>query len=192
MVEYTPKQKIVLLGDSGVGKTCIAQRFATNTYTDLVEPTIGASFYARTISAPNGKTYQLELWDTAGQERYKSLIPMYYKGATAAIIVYDVTSMVTFEGAKNWIKELKNGAGKGIIITLCGNKADLDRKVSPELGKELATQTSAIYCEVSAKSGDHITDMFDKLLVKLPKDGVKRGGNILTVGEPEHSSGGCC
>ena len=104
MVESVKKYKIVLLGNSNVGKTCIAHRFAHNTFRDASDPTVGACFFTKVLSGSDGSAYQIDLWDTAGQERYKSLTQLYYKGASGAIIVYDVTNPGSFEAAKDWIK----------------------------------------------------------------------------------------
>ena len=98
--------KVVFLGDTAVGKSCLAVRFVRNEFFEFQEPTIGAAFLGKTINA-NDKRYKFEIWDTAGQERYRSLAPMYYRGAKAAVIVYDITDEDTFKGAKTWVSEIK-------------------------------------------------------------------------------------
>ena len=121
--------KVVFLGDTAVGKSCLAVRFVRNEFFEFQEPTIGAAFLGKTINA-NDKRYKFEIWDTAGQERYRSLAPMYYRGAKAAVIVYDITDEDTFKGAKTWVSEIKK-KGNNCLILLVGNKVDLtnNRKV---------------------------------------------------------------
>ncbi|ETW21050.1 hypothetical protein, variant [Plasmodium falciparum Santa Lucia] len=117
--------KLVLLGDTSVGKSCIVVRFAKNEFYEYQESTIGAAFMTQLIDIGEC-TIKFEIWDTAGQERYRSLAPMYYRGASAAVIVYDITNKKSFEGAKGWIHELKSVHSNDIIIALAGNKNDLE------------------------------------------------------------------
>ena len=112
--------KLVLLGDTAVGKSCIAVRFVRDEFSEFQEPTIGAAFLTSNINY-NNINYRFEIWDTAGQERYRSLAPMYYRGSSAAIIVYDITQKDSFYGAKSWINEVKKRASHCKII-LVGNK----------------------------------------------------------------------
>ncbi|MEE8478850.1 MAG: GTP-binding protein, partial [Candidatus Neomarinimicrobiota bacterium] len=118
--------KVVFLGDTSVGKSCLAVRFVRNDFFEFQEPTIGAAFLSKTMTY-NNKRYKFEIWDTAGQERYRSLAPMYYRGARAAVIVYDITHEDSFKGAKSWIRELKKKTSNCLII-LVGNKIDLKEK----------------------------------------------------------------
>ena len=113
------KYKVVLLGDTSVGKSCLASRFVNDTFFTFQEPTIGAAFMTKTLDNEKYKI-RFEIWDTAGQERYRSLAPMYYRGAMAAIIVFDITQPDTFDGAKKWIQEIKqNGnTNKTTIIDI--------------------------------------------------------------------------
>ena len=156
--------KLVLLGDSAVGKSSLVLRFVRGQFFEYQESTIGAAFLTQTV-ALNDTTVKFEIWDTAGQERYHSLAPMYYRGAAAAIVVYDITNRVrptpccpflahahqtrssharrerptpqdTFQRAKQWVKELQRQGNPNIVIALAGNKSDLNskRKVEPEVG----------------------------------------------------------
>lgn len=119
--------KVVLLGNAGVGKSCISMRFIRDEYIEDNETTIGAAFMTKTISLEDC-TVRTEIWDTAGQERYRALAPMYYRGAQAAIVVYDITNRESFDGAKMWIKELQRRADANMVIALAGNKTDLSNK----------------------------------------------------------------
>ncbi|KAL7977163.1 hypothetical protein Chor_009112 [Crotalus horridus] len=119
--------KLVLLGESAVGKSSLVLRFVKGQFHEYQESTIGAAFLTQTICLDD-TTVKFEIWDTAGQERYHSLAPMYYRGAQAAIVVYDITNMDTFVRAKNWVKELQRQASASIVIALAGNKADLASK----------------------------------------------------------------
>ena len=118
-------KKIVLLGDSAVGKTSIALRFINKNFKDHIESTIGAAFFSKKISAKDGIKDIIEIWDTAGQERYKALVPMYYREAAGAIIVYDVTCNNSLENAKDWILNVRQKGPEKIKIVLVGNKSDL-------------------------------------------------------------------
>jgi len=123
--------KLVLLGDSAVGKSCLVVRFVRDEFFEFQEPTIGAAFLTQTVTLDDS-TVKFEIWDTAGQERYRSLAPMYYRGAAAAIVVFDITKKDSFIGAKSWVKELQRRGDPNVVIALAGNKADMDskRKVS--------------------------------------------------------------
>lgn len=109
--------KLVLLGDTAVGKSCLVVRFVRDEFFEFQEPTIGAAFLTQTVALDDA-TVKFEIWDTAGQERYRSLAPMYYRGAAAAIIVYDITNPDSFEGAKSWVKELQRRGDTNVVIAL--------------------------------------------------------------------------
>jgi len=119
--------KLVLLGDTAVGKSCLVVRFVRDEFFEFQEPTIGAAFLTQSV-ATGAATVKFEIWDTAGQERYRSLAPMYYRGAAAAIVVYDITNKDSFNGAKSWVKELQRRGDPNAVIALAGNKADLQSK----------------------------------------------------------------
>ncbi|CDP17616.1 unnamed protein product [Coffea canephora] len=125
--------KLVLLGDVGAGKSSLVLRFVKGQFIEFQESTIGAAFFSQTV-AVNDATVKFEIWDTAGQERYHSLAPMYYRGAAAAIIVYDITNPASFERAKKWVLELQAQGNSNMVMALAGNKADLadSRKVTTE------------------------------------------------------------
>ena len=148
--------KVVLLGDTAVGKTSIVERFVNNKFSEFNSPTIGAAFVA--IKLENIK---LEIWDTAGQEIYRSLAPMYYRGASAAIIVYNINHTNTFNNARSWINEIKEKGQKNCIIVLVGNKCDLpNRNVNYEYAKKYANDNDILFIETSAKNNINIDNIF--------------------------------
>ncbi|KAK4590614.1 hypothetical protein RGQ29_020964 [Quercus rubra] len=126
--------KLVLLGDMGTGKTSLVLRFVKGQFFDNQEPTIGAAFFTQILSLAEA-TVKFDIWDTAGQERYHSLAPMYYRGAAAAVVVYDISSMDTFTRAKKWVQELQRQGNQNLVMALVGNKSDLEakREVETEL-----------------------------------------------------------
>lgn len=160
--------KLVLLGDASVGKSCLVVRFAKGEFYEYQEPTIGAAFMTQTVNL-NSEVVKYEIWDTAGQERYKSLVPMYYRGAAAAVIVYDITSKESFDAAKGWVSELQ---GANTLIALAGNKVDLEasRVVEREAVRAYAEQMGVLFMETSAKSGQNVQELFREIAVRLPKD----------------------
>jgi len=124
----------------------------------------------------NDTTVKFEIWDTAGQERYRSLAPMYYRGAQAAIVVYDITNVETFEKAKEWIKELQRQASPSIIIALAGNKADLSSKRKVEVGdaQAYADDNGILFMETSAKTAANVNEIFVAIAKKLPKQAPEK------------------
>ena len=160
--------KLVLLGDTAVGKSCFACRHVRDEFFEYQEPTIGASFLTSNIDLED-KKIKFEIWDTAGQERYRSLAPMYYRGAKSAIIVYDITNLDSFNGAKLWVNEIKKKGSSKCIIFLVGNKKDLekDRKVEKEMVNQFAYENEIVHIEASAKTGENINEIFIKLATKI-------------------------
>eukprot|EP00457_Paulinella_chromatophora_P012579 gb/GEZN01012797.1/.p1 GENE.gb/GEZN01012797.1/~~gb/GEZN01012797.1/.p1 ORF type:complete len:206 (-),score=42.06 gb/GEZN01012797.1/:438-1028(-) len=186
--------KLVLLGDAAVGKSSSVERFVKDEFFEFQQPTIGAAFLTQTV-ALDDCIIKFEIWDTAGQERYRSLAPMYYRGAAAALVVYDITSSDSFAGAKTWIEELQRQGAADIVIGLAGNKSDLDskREVTIEEGKNYATENGCIFFETSAKTGDNINPIFHAIAQKLPKDPPQAGNNIPLLSEEDPSKPkGCC
>ena len=159
--------KVVFLGDTAVGKSCLTVRFVRDEFFEFQEPTIGAAFLAKNLDY-QGKKLKLEIWDTAGQERYRSLAPMYYRGAKAAVVVYDITQKDTLTGAKNWIDELKKRQANCVII-LVGNKVDLneEREIVTSDVKEYARDHDLIHIEASAKTGHNVKNIFNKICQKM-------------------------
>ena len=159
------EHKIVLVGDTNVGKSSIALRFVKSHFFENAEPTIGAMFLTKKLTN-NNVDYTLNLWDTAGQEKYNSLIPMYYRGADAAIIVYDTTYANSFESANRWYNELRR-AVPDIFIILVGNKCDLERQVLHSDIKNFIDKHDIEHLEVSAKTNHNVNKIFEQILPHL-------------------------
>ncbi|KAK8857912.1 hypothetical protein M9Y10_013011 [Tritrichomonas musculus] len=157
--------KVVLVGDTKVGKSCILSRFVQGTFDRDIPATIGAAFFTKVLTTSSGNV-RLQLWDTAGQEKFRSLTPMYYRSAAVAVLVYDVTSKDSLEGLEAWSAEIADKAPHNIKIVVIGNKIDLsdERVVSTNLGKEYAEQFNAsLYFETSAKTGEGINEVFSQI-----------------------------
>jgi len=186
--------KLVLLGEAAVGKSSLVLRFVKGHFQDYQESTIGAAFLTQTVCLED-ITVKFEIWDTAGQERYHSLAPMYYRGAQAAIVVYDITSPDTFKRAQAWVKELRQQANQNIVIALAGNKADLaqQRTVDNEEAESYAKENNLLYMETSAKTALNVNDLFLQIAKLLPKNDQKDSGNIKIDGDGDsEKKKGCC
>ncbi|KAL0476543.1 Ras-related protein Rab [Acrasis kona] len=153
--------KMILVGDSGVGKTNILTRYCKDEFNLENRSTIGAEF-ATKISDIDQKKIKIQLWDTAGQERYRSITVPFYRGAVGALVVYDVTKRSTFENVKRWLKDVKEHADENVVAIIVGNKIDLAqaRIVSTEEGKELAERQGVAFIETSALSATNIEEAF--------------------------------
>jgi len=190
--------KLVLLGDTAVGKSCLVVRFVRDEFFEFQEPTIGAAFLTSTVDLDDTKV-KFEIWDTAGQERYRSLAPMYYRGAAAAIVVYDITSKDSFAGAKTWVKELQRRGAPDCIIALAGNKSDLEdqRKVDKQEAEEYAENEAIIHMGTSAKTSMNVQDLFIAIAKRIPKEpkaGVDNAGSVIDPSKTANKKpkSGCC
>ena len=160
--------KVCILGDSGVGKSSLVQRFVHNTFTVGNESTIGASYLSKTIVVGD-RTIKFNIWDTAGQEKYRALAPMYYRGSQACVIVYDVTSLASYKSVTGWIRELQSHASSEVVLALAANKSDLAPKsaVSVKEAKALADNVGAVFVETSAKNSMNVHQLFVNIVPKL-------------------------
>ncbi|XP_043664135.1 ras-related protein RabJ [Vespula pensylvanica] len=153
--------KVVVLGSQGVGKTSIVRRYIENAVNRPINPTVGASFFTCKLNIADTEV-KLQVWDTAGEERFKSMAPMYYRNANAAMLVFDVTRYNSFTAIKNWVTELKRNVEEQMVLTVIGNKSDLfnDREVDSEEGRFYATKIGATYHETSVLHNDGIENVF--------------------------------
>ncbi|KAI4168663.1 MAG: hypothetical protein LQ343_006244 [Gyalolechia ehrenbergii] len=159
--EYDYLFKLLLIGDSGVGKSCLLLRFADDTYTESYISTIGVDFKIRTIEL-DGKTVKLQIWDTAGQERFRTITSSYYRGAHGICVVYDVTDMDSFNNVKQWLQEIDRYATEGVNKLLVGNKSDMSDKkvVEYTVAKEFADSLGIPFLETSAKNASNVEQAF--------------------------------
>ncbi|KAF8402995.1 hypothetical protein HHK36_011089 [Tetracentron sinense] len=166
--EYDYLFKIVLIGDSGVGKSNILSRFTRNEFCLESKSTIGVEFATRTLQV-DGKTVKAQIWDTAGQERYRAITSAYYRGAVGAFLVYDITKRQTFENVQRWLRELRDHADSNIVIMMAGNKSDLNhlRAVPEEDGQILAEKEGLSFLETSALEALNIEKAFQTILTEI-------------------------
>ena len=200
--EYDYLFKLLLIGDSGVGKSCLLLRFADDTYTESYISTIGVDFKIRTIEL-DGKTVKLQIWDTAGQERFRTITSSYYRGAHGIIVVYDVTDQESFNNVKQWLNEIDRYANENVNKLLVGNKSDLSTKrvVDQETAAEFAGQLNIPFLETSAKNATNVEKAFMKMASEIknrmqnqpmskPGDSVKP--TVPKPGNKGGNKGGCC
>ena len=198
------KLKVVVVGDSGVGKTNLIKRFVSNTYNPNTKATVGVEFLSKSYKI-NDQVFKIEIWDTAGQERYKSITAAYYKGAKGALIVYDITQKDSFENINKWMSEVRDKSTKDLKILIVGNKTDLvdERQVSTEEALSKAKELESPVMEASALDGSNVKAAFYDLLKEMYKEikkkidivenqntGGKDGVQLNTNEEKEKK--GCC
>ncbi|MCL7041628.1 hypothetical protein MKW94_003325 [Papaver nudicaule] len=166
--EYDYLFKIVLIGDSGVGKSNILSRFTRNEFCLESKSTIGVEFATRTLQV-DGKTIKAQIWDTAGQERYRAITSAYYRGAVGALLVYDTTKRQTFDNVQRWLRELRDHADSNIVILLAGNKSDLKhlRAVNEEDAQVIAEKEGLSFLETSALEALNIEKAFQTILTEI-------------------------
>ena len=162
-------KKIVILGQSSVGKTSLVLKLLSGKFNPYSESTIGASFCSKLIKADDGTVDKVEIWDTAGQERYRSLVPMYYRNAGGALIVFDITSKKSFEEAKYWSDELRSKVMHDIKVLFVGNKLDLEKEAFDNYKVECNKYFGTNYVLVSAKTGENVEYAFTKLVSDISR-----------------------
>ena len=172
--EYSLIFKMILIGDSGVGKTNILNRYVNDTFSETTKSTVGVELGTK-VEEYNNNKIKVQIWDTAGQERYKSITKTYYKGAKGAFIVYDITNKDTFKNVDKWIQDLREFGEDDAAILIVGNKSDLEdkREVSTEEVKKKAEVYKMAYCETSALNAQNIDYAF-QTLIKLVSDNIEK------------------
>ena len=163
--------KIVLIGDSGVGKTSILSRFARDQFNPDSKTTIGVEFATKTLHV-DGKVVKAQIWDTAGQERYRAITSAYYRGALGALILYDITTSTSFNDLDRWLKELRDNTEPNIVIMLVGNKSDMDnlRSVPITDGQSYAEKENLLFIETSAKAATQVNEAFTRLIEEIVRN----------------------
>ncbi|KAI8551384.1 hypothetical protein RHMOL_Rhmol06G0181800 [Rhododendron molle] len=208
--EYDYLFKLVLIGDSGVGKSNLLSRFTKNEFNLESKSTIGVEFATKSLKL-DGKVIKAQIWDTAGQERYRAITSAYYRGAVGALLVYDVTRHSTFQNVERWLKELRDHTDPNIVVMLIGNKSDLRHlvAVSTDDGKALAEKESLYFMETSALEATNVEKAFTEVLTQIyrivskkPVEASGKGGasGIPSQGETINVKGdtsawkkiGCC
>ena len=197
------KFKVVIVGDSSVGKTNLVKRFMNNTFLKDSKATVGVEFMSKTFNV-NKKIIKVELWDTAGQERYKAITAAYYKGAKGALIVYDVTNKISYDNVDKWCNELRIKGSKNISIVMIGNKTDLKDNivVNSEMSKEKANLLQVPVMETSALDASNVKEAFYLLIKEMylsftNKDKNNKISDNINEGvslevKKEETKKGCC
>ncbi|KAK9714527.1 hypothetical protein RND81_06G101200 [Saponaria officinalis] len=207
--DYDYLFKVVLIGDSGVGKSNLLSRFTRNEFSLESKSTIGVEFATRSLNV-DGKVIKAQIWDTAGQERYRAITSAYYRGAVGALLVYDVTRHATFENTERWLKELRDHTDPNIVVMLIGNKSDLRHLVAVQMedGKTFAEKESLYFMETSALEAVNVDNAFSEVLTQIyrivSKKAMEAGNDANGLGVPAGEKidigkevsavkkGGCC
>lgn len=191
--------KILVIGESAVGKSCLLLRYTDNKFQETFMTTIGVDFKTKHLEI-DGTPVKLQIWDTAGQEKFRAITKAYYRGAHGILVVFDISRRDTFNQVKMWIDSIKDASTDTIDVILVGNKADLDRAVTKEEAQELATQSGIKYYETSAKENTNVEDAFQNLAKaalkrRLANVGSKQGPTptykVVSNGE-EKEKKQCC
>lgn len=188
--------KLVMIGDSGVGKTCLLSRYVDDIFYEEANATIGVEYKLKEIEIESSK-FKLQLWDTAGQERFHSITQSYYRCSDGAVIVFDVTDNASFENVSNWIKEYSDFTDGNHNIIIVGNKNDLEseRKVNTEDAKQFAKSKNVEYIETSAKDGNSVTEAFElieQIIYTSKKASLSLNQRVVRPIDLENSKKGCC
>ena len=186
--------KILLLGDSSVGKTCFITRYVNNTFEELHLGTIGLDYKFKNVMLDDGQEVKVQIWDTAGQDRFHSVTKNYYKGAQGIILIYDVTKQDTFDNVEHWIEQIKEEVSEKVCIILVGNKIDLDdeRIITYEDGNKIAQKYKLDFYECSAKTGANIENTFKELIKKIVQNYSKIKEKGTKLKSNNNDKKGCC
>ena len=203
--EYDMMIKVILIGDSGVGKTNIMSKFLKNQFMENSKATVGVEFGSKLFNH-EGHKIKAQIWDTAGQEKYKAITGAYYKGSKGAFVVYDITRKETFASVERWVNDLKSTSDPKLTIILIGNKNDMEdqRQVTKEQGEEKAKSFGCAFLETSALSGDNLDKAFTLMVKEIFEkfnsestgeeegDSVKKGEDIKLEKATENKKKSCC
>ena len=188
--------KILLLGDSTVGKTCFLKRYIDGTFQDAYLSTIGFDFKIKFVTLKDGKIVKVQIWDTAGEERFRCISKSYYKGAHGIILIYDVTNKKTFDNIKKWLLQIKEESSSKVSVVLIANKIDLEdrRKVSKEDGIKLSASCNFPIFEASSKNNINVTESFNHLLYSIYDkwDSIKSQTGTKISESKNNSKLNCC
>jgi len=190
---YDELFKLVIVGDSGVGKSCFLLRYVDNAFTESFISTIGVDFRFKSINV-NDKIIRLQIWDTAGQERFRAITPAYYRGADGIIIVYDITYRETFSAVIVWLEEALKYVDDVVPFVIIGNKSDrTDRQVSYDELEQFGKKHNILYAECSARTGENIDNVLlelaNKLLLKKEKEKIN---NVQKIDDIKPHKTSCC
>ena len=183
--EYDHIFKVLLLGNSDVGKSSLILRYVDQVWSDTFVPTIGVDFKVKTLEIDN-KQIKMQIWDTTGQERFRNVISSYFRGSHGILLIYDITNRDSFKNLENWLIEIEKNASQNVLKILIGNKNDLvnDREIQSEEGQAFANRNGMEFIETSAKMNTNVTEAFEAL-AKLMMKFNSENKNVLNKNEPK-------
>ena len=183
--EYDHIFKVLLLGNSDVGKSSLILRYVDQVWSDTFVPTIGVDFKVKTLEIDN-KQIKMQIWDTAGQERFRNVISSYFRGSHGILLIYDITNRDSFKNLENWLIEIEKNASQNVLKILIGNKNDLvnDREIQSEEGQAFANRNGMEFIETSAKMNTNVTEAFEALAKLMMKFNSEKK-NVLNKNEPK-------
>ena len=193
-MEKLESRKIIMVGDVYTGKTCMIIRLIHGYLSTSQQPTIGAAFLNRQVTLSNGKRIELKIWDTSGDERYDSVMPVYYRGASCAFCVFDVSERPTFEHLTKWVDRSREHISEKVPIIIIGAKCDKERQVTDEEAEKFARMHNCEYMRCSAATGENINEIFQRgaeLTMEFCKADEVDAKNV-NLNSNQSSSGGCC